>query len=114
MSMAITRLIAQYVPAEAIHVYSVDESFVDLTGTEQLWGSPEQTAKTIQKAIYEQFGIPSAIGMGPNMLIAKLALDLDAKKSGFTKWTYEDIPKNFGQYDLCRKCGVLANKWKRT
>lgn len=93
MSMAITRLIAQYVPAEAIHVYSVDESFVDLTGTEQLWGSPEQTAKTIQKAIYEQFGIPSAIGMGPNMLIAKLALDLDAKKSGFAKWTYEDIPK---------------------
>jgi len=93
MSMAITRLIAQYVPAEAIHVYSVDESFVDLTGTEQLWGSPEQTAKMIQQAIYEQFRISSAIGMGPNMLIAKLALDLDAKKSGFAKWTYEDIPK---------------------
>ncbi|WP_456956551.1 Y-family DNA polymerase [Lysinibacillus sp. TE18511] len=93
MSMAITRLIAEYVPAEAIHVYSVDESFVDLTGTECLWGSPEQTAKTIQQAIYEQFRIPCAIGMGPNMLIAKLALDLDAKKSGFAKWTYEDIPK---------------------
>ncbi|MFJ6211611.1 DNA polymerase thumb domain-containing protein [Lysinibacillus sp. NPDC092081] len=93
MSMAITRLIAQYVPAEAIHVYSVDESFVDLTGTEQLWGSPEQAAKMIQQAIYEQFRIPSAIGMGPNMLIAKLALDLDAKKTGFAKWTYEDIPK---------------------
>lgn len=93
MSMAITRLIAQYVPAEAIHVYSVDESFVDLTGTEQLWGPPEQTAKMIQQAIYEQFRITSAIGMGPNMLIAKLALDLDAKKSGFAKWTYEDIPK---------------------
>lgn len=66
---------------------------MDLTGTEKLWGSPEQAAKTIQQAIYEQFRIPSAIGMGPNMLMAKLALDLEAKKSGFAKWSYEDVPK---------------------
>lgn len=93
MSMAITRLLAQYVPPEAIHVYSVDESFVDLTGTEKLWGSPEQAAKDIQKAIYDQFHIPSAIGMGPNMLMAKLALDLEAKKTGFVRWHYEDVPQ---------------------
>ena len=92
MSMAITRLLSKYVPAEAIHIYSVDESFVDLTGTEKLWGPPEETAKEIQQAIYDQFRIPSSIGMGPNMLMAKLALDLEAKKSGFAKWTYEDIP----------------------
>ncbi|QPQ35976.1 MULTISPECIES: Y-family DNA polymerase [unclassified Lysinibacillus] len=93
MSMTITNLISNYVPVEAIHVYSVDESFVDLTGTEKLWGSPEETAKEIQRAILDQFNVPSAVGMGPNMLIAKLALDLDAKKTGFAKWTYEDIPK---------------------
>ncbi|WP_155592314.1 DNA polymerase thumb domain-containing protein [Lysinibacillus cavernae] len=93
MSMTITKLISNYVPVDAIHVYSVDESFVDLTGTEKLWGSPEETAKEIQKAIFDQFTIPSAVGMGPNMLIAKLALDLDAKKTGFAKWTYEDIPE---------------------
>ncbi|CAM5360166.1 UV damage repair protein UvrX OS=Lysinibacillus sphaericus OX=1421 GN=LS41612_13005 PE=3 SV=1 [Lysinibacillus sphaericus] len=93
MSMTITKLIANYVPVDAIHVYSVDESFVDLTGTEKLWGSPEETAKEIQKAILDQFSIPSAVGMAPNMLIAKLASDLEAKKTGFAKWTYEDIPK---------------------
>ncbi|MFJ7951510.1 DNA polymerase thumb domain-containing protein [Lysinibacillus sp. NPDC096418] len=93
MSMTITKLISNYVPVDAIHVYSVDESFVDLTGTEKLWGSPEETAKEIQRAIFDQFNIHSAVGMGPNMLIAKLALDLDAKKTGFAKWTYEDIPK---------------------
>jgi len=93
MSMTITKLISNYVPVNAIHVYSVDESFVDLTGTEKLWGSPEETAKEIQRAILDQFNIPSAVGMGPNMLIAKLALDLEAKKTGFAKWTYEDIPK---------------------
>jgi len=93
MSMAITRLISKYVPPECIHIYSVDESFVDLSGTEKLWGSPEEAAKEIQRAILDQFNIPSAVGMGPNMLIAKLALDLEAKKTGFAKWTYEDIPK---------------------
>ncbi|MEY9979123.1 UV damage repair protein UvrX [Lysinibacillus sp. RC79] len=93
MSMNITNLLSNYVPVDAIHVYSVDESFVDLTGTEKLWGSPEETAKEIQRAILDQFNVPSAVGMGPNMLIAKLALDLDAKKIGFAKWTYEDIPK---------------------
>ncbi|MFJ7841803.1 hypothetical protein ACIQXG_20470 [Lysinibacillus sphaericus] len=31
-------------------MFSVDESFVDLTGTEKLWGSPEETAKEIQRA----------------------------------------------------------------
>ncbi|RHW40197.1 UV damage repair protein UvrX [Lysinibacillus yapensis] len=92
ISMEITKLINQFVPKEAIHVYSIDESFVDLTGTEKLWGSPEETAKVIQQSIYRQFQIPSAVGMGPNMLMAKLALDLEAKKKNFAKWTYEDVP----------------------
>ncbi|MEX3623558.1 Y-family DNA polymerase [Viridibacillus arvi] len=93
MSMAITRLISDFVPPEAIHVYSVDESFVNLEKTNRLWGSPEDTAQAIRQAIYNQFRIRTAVGMGPNMLLAKLALDLEAKKTGFAKWTYEDVPK---------------------
>ncbi|WP_186669543.1 UV damage repair protein UvrX [Sporosarcina sp. BP05] len=93
MSMAITRLLHKYVPAEAIHVYSVDESFIDLTGTEKLWGDPAQTVKVIQQEIVATLGLPSTAGMGPNMLMAKLALDLEAKNTGFAKWTFEDVPE---------------------
>lgn len=92
ISMEITRVFNDFVPKEAIHVYSVDESFLDLTGTERLWGPPEQIALEIQDRIYRQFEIPSAVGMGPNMLMAKLALDIEAKKTGFAKWTYDDVP----------------------
>lgn len=92
MSMNITRLIAQFVPKDQMHIYSVDEAFVDLTGTEKLWGPPEQVAQLIQHTIYQQFHIKSSVGMGPNMLMAKLALDNDAKKTGFSKWTYADLP----------------------
>lgn len=91
MSMAITRILHKYVPAEAIHVYSIDESFIDLTGTEKLWGDPVQTVKKIQAEILETLNLPSTVGMGPNMLLAKLALDLEAKKTGFAKWTYDDV-----------------------
>lgn len=91
MSMAVTEILLKYVPSEAVHVYSVDESFIDLTGTEKLWGDPANTIKRIQKEILESLQLHSTAGMGPNMLMAKLALDLEAKKTGFAKWTYEDV-----------------------
>ncbi|MFJ7934366.1 DNA polymerase thumb domain-containing protein [Sporosarcina sp. NPDC096371] len=91
MSMAITEILHKYVPAEAIHVYSIDESFLDLTGTERLWGDPVQTVKKIQAELLESLNLPSTAGMGPNMLMAKLALDIEGKKTGFAKWSYDDV-----------------------
>ncbi|AQQ54728.1 Y-family DNA polymerase [Planococcus lenghuensis] len=93
VSMEITKLIGEYVPKTAIHVYSVDECFIDLTGTEKLWGPPEETIRHIQDELYRQFQLPSAAGVGPNMLLAKLSLDLEAKKTGFAWWRLEDVPE---------------------
>lgn len=91
-SMKITELLMTYVPKEAIHVYSVDESFVDLTGTERLWGPPAETMQRIQQELLDKFKLPSTVGLGPNMLMAKLALDIEAKKTGFAEWSYADVP----------------------
>jgi len=91
VSLEIARYLNQFVPSESIHVYSVDECFADLGGTEKLWGPIEKTIKHIQDGLHYQFQLPCAVGMGPNMLMAKLALDLEAKKTGFAKWTYEDV-----------------------
>jgi len=114
MSMEITNLINQFVPKEAIHVYSIDESFVDLSGTEKLWGPPEVTAKFIQESIYRQFQIPSAVGMGPNMLMAKLALDLEAKKDGFARWTYDDVPKKLWPIAPLSEMWGIGRRTERT
>lgn len=91
LSVEITKLISDFVPRSAMHIYSIDEIFVDLTDTKKLWGNPVKTAHSIQQAIYDQFRIHSAVGLGPNMLMAKLALDLAAKKTGFAEWTYDDV-----------------------
>ena len=93
VSMEITRLLNQYVPKEAIHVYSIDENFFSVEGVSRLWGTPEETIHRIQEDLFRQFQIPSAAAIGPNMLISKLALDMEAKKTGFAHWTYQDIPK---------------------
>ena len=93
VSTEITRLFHRYVPKEAIHVYSVDESFIQVDGVLSLWGDAQTIAVKIRDEIERQFQLPCAIGIGPNMLLAKLALDLEAKKEGIAVWTYESVPE---------------------
>lgn len=113
ISVEIVRFLNQFVPNEAIHVYSVDECFVDLGGTEKLWGPVENTVKRIQDGLYQQFQLTSSVGMGPNMLIAKLALDLESKKTGFAKWTYEDIAPKLWPIPLKNMWGI-GSRLKKT
>ncbi|WP_078545908.1 Y-family DNA polymerase [Litchfieldia alkalitelluris] len=93
ISTEITKLFNRYVPKDAIHTYSVDESFLKVDGVEKLWGSATTVAEKIKLEIEREYGLPCAIGIGPNMLIAKLCLDLEAKKKGIAEWTYDDIKK---------------------
>lgn len=105
VSTEITRLFNRYVPKECIHVYSVDESFLQVDGVEQAWGDAKTIAEKIKDEINQQFGLPCAIGIGPNMLLAKLALDLEAKKTGIAEWTYEDVRTKLW------KVSPLSNMW---
>lgn len=114
VSMEITRYLNQFVPSEAIHVYSVDECFADLGGTEKLWGPVERTIKHIQDGLYNQFQLPCAVGMGPNMLMAKLALDLEAKKTGFAKWTYEDVAQKLWPITPLSKMWGIGSRLEKT
>lgn len=113
-SMAITELLGSYVPKESIHVYSVDESFIELTGTEKLWGPPEQTMRRIQQELLDCFELPSSVGGGPNMLLAKLALDLEAKETGFANWTYADVPKKLWPVAPLSKMWGIGSRMEKT
>lgn len=93
VSTEITRLFNRYVPKEAIHVYSVDESFIKIEGTKQIWGDAWAVAEKIKDELVREFQLTCAIGIGPNMLLSKLCLDLEAKHKGIAEWTYEDVPK---------------------
>lgn len=71
-----------YIDKNDIHVYSIDECFIDATDYLKLYNlSAEDFAKMLMNLIGEKLKIPCSVGIGTNMFLAKVALDITAKKS---------------------------------
>lgn len=114
VSLEITRVFHRYVPKEAIHTYSVDESFIQVDGAIKLWGDAHTIAQKIRDDIEREFQLPCAVGIGPNMLLSKLCLDLEAKKHGIAEWTYEDVPKKLWSISPLREMWGIGRKVEKT
>jgi DNA polymerase-4 len=56
-----------------VQMASQDEAYLELTGTERLWGSPLQMAESIRRAVAEETRLPCSVGIGANKLVAKVA-----------------------------------------
>ncbi len=70
----------KYFAKEDIHVYSIDEAFMDATKYLNMYkATPIELAKKIIKDIYNTYGITATAGIGTNMYLAKIALDITAK-----------------------------------
>lgn len=70
----------KYFAKEDIHVYSIDEVFLDVTGYLSLYQlSARGLAKRVMEDVKETTGIPAAAGIGTNLYLAKVALDITAK-----------------------------------
>ncbi|WP_162502393.1 DNA polymerase IV [Treponema endosymbiont of Eucomonympha sp.] len=61
---------------------SIDEAFVDLTGTERLFGAPEEAARKLKRAVRERTGLTVSVGLAPNKYVAKIASGM-SKPDGF-------------------------------
>ncbi|MEN1938213.1 Y-family DNA polymerase [Paenibacillus sp. 102] len=91
----ITGLALQYVPIEDFHQYSIDEFFMDITDSIHLFANnPYEFAMNFKHEIYQKTRIECTIGIGPNPLMSKVALDVEAKKTKdcIAYWKYEDVP----------------------
>ena len=81
-SAEIYSIYLKYISPEDIHVYSVDECFFDITDYIKLYEkNPYQIAKTLVDAVFKKTGISATVGIGTNMFLAKVALDITAKHS---------------------------------
>lgn len=94
-NMEINNIYKKYADEQNHSVYSIDESFVDVTDSLKLFGAKDarELARMIQTDVYRQTGIFTTIGIGDNPLLAKFALDLESKKNSDMKaeWRYEDV-----------------------
>ncbi len=95
-NLAIVEIFKRYVPMSDLHIYSIDESFLDVTNSRSLFGPPEEIATRIQLDIWRELGLVATVGIGDNPLLAKLALDHQAKydAANFYQayWSYETVP----------------------
>ncbi|WP_416810432.1 sigma-70 family RNA polymerase sigma factor [Dorea formicigenerans] len=70
----------RYVSKEDIHVYSVDECFIDVTNYLQLYHlTAKEMAVKLMQAVMEETGITATAGVGTNLYLAKIAMDIVAK-----------------------------------
>lgn len=105
-SLNITKLLMNYVPKEAIHVYSIDETWITINGLEKLFGDPWQVAQLIKKDILEKFGLTCSIGIGDNKFLAKVVMDLYAKKAGIAACRYENVQEKLWPFPVEKIWGI--------
>ena len=95
-SSEVVNIYLDFVSKEDLHIYSIDECFLDVTDYLRLYKKTDyELAEEILKTITKKTGLTATCGIGPNMLLAKVAMDTEAKlyKNGIAKWSYEDIPE---------------------
>lgn len=93
-NLAIHEIFKSFAAEEDIQPYSIDESLIDMTDSWKLFGdSPREVARKIQLKVKEELGIYLTVGIGDNPLLAKFALDMEAKRthSLIGEWHYEDV-----------------------
>lgn len=77
-SIRITAIFERF--TDRVLPYSIDEQFLDLTGSQKIFGKPREIATLAIRQVWEETGIRCRIGMGENLLQAKMACDCFAKK----------------------------------
>lgn len=95
ISTKISRILMNYVAPEDFLQYSIDEDMCDVSDSYHLFAdTPFELARIIQQDIYDQTSIKSTIGIGSNILLAKVSMDIEAKKTkeGIAEWRYQDVP----------------------
>lgn len=93
-SKEVVNIYLNYVSDEDLHIYSIDEVFMDVTNYLKLYKMNDyDLSLKILNEIKTKTGLTATCGIGPNILIAKIAMDIEAKhvKNNITKWTYDDI-----------------------
>ena len=86
----------KYVSKDDIHVYSIDECFLDITPYMRLYQkTAKEFARMLKDAVFNETGITATVGIGTNLYLCKIALDILAKheKDGIALLTEEKYKK---------------------
>lgn len=84
---------------------SVDEAYLDMTGTERLYVEPFDAADLIRKAVRDELGLPASIGIGPSKLVAKVSTE-HAKPDGIFQVRQQEAESFFAPQPVRNLPGI--------
>lgn len=96
-SKKLSELLSDYTPD--MEKFSIDEAFLDMTGTIHLFGSPLEVADQIRSRVRTELGFTVNIGIAPNKLLAKMASDFEKPDRTHTLFA-EEIPEKMWKLPL--------------
>lgn len=109
-STEVINIYLDFISDEDLFVYSIDEAFLDVTKYLNYYKmTSSELALKILKTIEERLKIKASCGIGNNMLLAKLALDIEAKKTltGIAYWSTSDVKEKLWPItDLTKMWGI--------
>lgn len=111
-SNKVYKIYEEFFSAEDIHAYSIDEVFIDATNYLKYYKkSSYSLALDIMNTIKQKTGITSTCGIGPNIFLAKVAMDTEAKhnKDCIALWTYNDIENKLWKINPLNKIWGFGN-----
>jgi DNA polymerase-4 len=103
LSQQIHAIFQQFTPQ--IEPISLDEAFLDVTGSIRLFGSAEKIGRAVKDQIREQLGLVASVGIADNKFLAKLASDLD-KPDGFVVIAEKNRQQTLDPLSVSRIWGV--------
>ncbi|MGD0621756.1 MAG: DNA polymerase IV [Thermacetogeniaceae bacterium] len=83
------RIMRDFTPL--VEPFSIDEAFLDVTGSQKLFGTPVAIARQLKQRIRQEVGLTCSVGVAPNKLLAKMGADLQ-KPDGLTVIGRRDVP----------------------
>ena len=103
VSQQIFEIFTRFTPA--VEPLSIDEAFLDVTGTERLLGTPPAIARRIKQLIHDELGLIASVGVATNKFLAKLASDLE-KPDSLTVIPPDDVQRILDPLPVRKLWGV--------
>ena len=102
-SNAFFEILKEYTPD--VKKYSIDEAFMDMTGTEKMWGDPVTAAYNLKERIYKELEFTVNIGISSNKLLAKMASNFEKPDKVHTLFPKE-VPEKMWPLPVSNLFGI--------
>ncbi len=113
VSLVVQRIFYEFTPL--VEMVSIDEAFLDISGSYHIFKTPLAAAIAVQQRIKDKTGLTASVGLAPNKAVAKIASDMN-KPEGLTEVKHKEVTKFLTPLDvekiwgLGRKSTQILNK----